>query len=82
MGRLKYPSSANPLDEDACAVWLHRSAILGPAALGEAADAMVGLCLIGPITAFSGIYGSPRSAILGDVLGIVPSDPHGLRNGS
>ena len=46
MGRLKYPSSANPSDEDACAVWLHRSAILGSAALGEAADAMVGLCFV------------------------------------
>ena len=44
MGRLKYPSSANPSDEDACVVWLHRSAILGSAALGEAGDAMVGLC--------------------------------------
>ncbi len=46
MGRLKYPSSANPSDEDACAVWLHRSAILGSAALGEAVDAMVGLCFV------------------------------------
>ena len=46
MGRLKYPASANPSDEDACAIWLHRSAILGSAALGEAADAMVGLCFV------------------------------------
>ena len=46
MGRLKYPSSANPSDEDACALWLHRSTILGSAALGEAADAMVGLCFV------------------------------------
>jgi hypothetical protein len=44
--KVKYPSSEHPSDEDACAVWLHRSAILGSAALGEAADAMVGLCFV------------------------------------
>jgi hypothetical protein len=46
MGRLKYPSSENPSGEDACAIWLHRSAILGSAVLGEAADAMVELCFV------------------------------------
>ena len=43
MGCLKFQSSAHPSDEDACAVWLHRCDILGLVALGEAADAMVGL---------------------------------------
>ncbi len=47
MGRLKYPSSAHSLKEDACALWLHSSTILGLAVLGEAADAMVGLCCVG-----------------------------------
>ncbi len=52
MGRLKYQSSAHPLDEDACAIWLHRSAILGLVALGEEADAMVGLCFVCIIVLF------------------------------
>jgi hypothetical protein len=33
-----------------------------------------------PIAAFSGIKGSPRPAVLGDVLGTVLPDPHGHRN--
>ena len=39
-----YPSSAHAQEEDACAILAGDSTILGSAALGEAADAMVGLC--------------------------------------
>ena len=35
----------------------------------------------GPIAESSGIYDSPRPDVLGDVLGIVPPDLHGHRNG-
>ena len=33
-----------------------------------------------PMAASSGIEGSPRPAVLGDVLGTVPPDPHGHQN--
>ena len=38
--------SAHPTDEYASAIWLHISSILGLVALGEAADAMAGLCFV------------------------------------
>ncbi len=38
--RFKLPSSAHARWEDVCAVWLHNSAILGWAAIGEAAKMM------------------------------------------
>ncbi len=36
LGYFKRPSFANAWFKDACAVWLHSSAILGPAGLGDA----------------------------------------------
>jgi hypothetical protein len=39
-GHFKLPSSAHASWEDACAVWLHNSTILGWAALGEAVKTM------------------------------------------
>ncbi len=44
-GSFKYPSYAYAREEDVCAVWMNNSFILGLVGLGEASDAMVGLCL-------------------------------------
>ena len=53
MGHLKYPSSAHLRGGNICAVWLYRSVILGSAALGEASETMVELCLWGRYRIFT-----------------------------
>ena len=74
-GRLKYPSYAHAWAEDVCVRWTNDSFILGLVALGEAAEAMVELCLwaiyyssVPQLFVFFATPRVPQLFVLGNVL--------------